>query len=594
MCPTLVHDHPGRRELPPQRRTHRFRKPGPNAALSLHGSFENLTAWLGSDSAIFTEEDDAFGYRRIARRIAFRLVAERPPAQAVVGRLGAGKTSLRSLVGAALKARGADARHVHIVAVELWPYETPRAAVEGVVRALVSALSREVSVLALRGLPEAYAEAMSSAGGVWSALAHLQVSPTSPFQALRRIDFIAAAIGQKYVVWVEDLERFAGRGGDSGQETPEEAERLNPIRALLYGLDQLQSVTVITATTSLHVRFDLEKIARFVEKLPELQEEDVARIVATFRNGCRNKSVIDLADPSVRETLDQLNDLQRLGHAAGIEAQIQRALLGDRIRSVADAIAALCSAPRTLKQALRAALETCERFAGEIDFDDVLVMSILREAHPDIFALVRQNVGALRGSRIVGEERRKVREDWEAALRAIVLDDRTRQAVEEIIGFVFPERGGELKPQGFQRRGRVDYFERFLSGSILPGVERDQEILRILLAEDDGAIIDLLEHDARSSAVEAFARLLSVERLLGLLVPLIKRRCAERSSQWREGTPPGMIPLWRIWLRRSERGELEAPVVLQRLRQALAEAVPQNLFLAVRLEQYFVIRWSGA
>jgi len=143
----------------------------------LHGSFERLTSWLVVDAPIIHNEDDAFGHSRIAHRIASRLLEEDPPAQAIVGRLGAGKTTLCGLVVAALTGLGALARRVHVVPVELWPYETPRAAVEGVIRTLVDALSREVNVTALRGIPESYVNAMSSAGGVWSAIAHLQGAP---------------------------------------------------------------------------------------------------------------------------------------------------------------------------------------------------------------------------------------------------------------------------------------------------------------------------------------------------------------------------------------------------------------------------------
>lgn len=548
---------------------------------ALHGSFEELESWLTDDAPIVRDEDDAFGHSRIARRIASRLLEQRPPAQAIVGKLGAGKTTLRALVVGSLKRMSAAADHVHVVPVELWPYETPRAAVEGVIRALVDALSAEVNVTALRGLPESYVRAMSSVGGVWSAIAHLQGSTGSPFEALRRIDDVATAIGHRYVVWVEDLERFAGHGGSFDAETPEDAERLNPIRALLYGLDKLQSVTVITATTSLHVRFDLEKIARFVEELPELPEHEVAKIIATFRQGCRERfDVIDPAESSVRSVLDKLGQHERL--------EIRRAILGTGIHSLQDALPALCSTPRALKQALRSAFDTWTRLAGEIDVDDLIAMSILREAEPELFALVRQHVDALRGVGVARDDKRNARQAWDTAFAKMPLDDRTRRAISEVIKFVFSDQHAEIKPQGFVNMRHTDYWERFLAVPTLTEAEQDQNVLRVLIDDDDDALLQLLEDSERSDAVESFSRLLSTNRLRRLFVPLIKRRVGENPSAWSDGHPPGMVPLWRMWLRRSERGELKPADVLEEVRQALDVAVPASLYLAVHLEEYFV------
>jgi ATPase subunit of ABC transporter with duplicated ATPase domains len=154
-------------------------------------------------------EKDIFHHGRIAKRIAARLALPNPPSQAVVGRLGAGKTTLLHLVRGHRRLMGAD-RRIRVVAAELWPYETSRAAVQGVIRTLVDELSKEVNVVGIRGIAAEYAEAMSAASGIWSALARLQGIPTNPNDALAVLDDVATAIGIRMVVWIEDLERFAG------------------------------------------------------------------------------------------------------------------------------------------------------------------------------------------------------------------------------------------------------------------------------------------------------------------------------------------------------------------------------------------------
>jgi hypothetical protein len=128
-----------------------------------------------------------------------------------------------------------------------------------VIRGLVDALAKEVNVIGLRGLASSYADAMSASGGWLAALVRLQGVPTRPLDALKAIDVVATTIGIRYVVWIEDLERFAA--GETPEANEEKLEKLNPIRALLYGLDQLSSITVVTATIKLRMRFDIEKSA---------------------------------------------------------------------------------------------------------------------------------------------------------------------------------------------------------------------------------------------------------------------------------------------------------------------------------------------
>lgn len=311
-----------------------FRRPGPSVVLDETSlppaeelaSFEKLTEWLIRDDAPTSLADDRFGHARIARRIAERLMEQRPPAQAIVGGLGAGKTTLRNFVKDAVVKLGGD-RRVCVVPIELWPYETSRAAVEGVIRGLVDALAKEVNVIGLRGLSSSYAEAMSASGGWLAALVRLQGIPTRPLDSLKAIDDVATAIGIRYAVWIEDLERFA-----VGETSEASAEKLNPIRALLYGLDKLCSITVVTATTTLRMRFDIEKIARYVEMLPTLAEPDVGPILALLRTGCiETPGLIDPALPEIRERLKALGSTGDYG--------IRRLLWGSAIIDVRDALA---------------------------------------------------------------------------------------------------------------------------------------------------------------------------------------------------------------------------------------------------------------
>jgi hypothetical protein len=512
-------------------------------------SFEEIGEWAINDHPVELASADAFDHTRIALRIASRLAQPKPPAQAVVGRLGAGKTTLRHLVVEALRT-GPRGKVVKLVPVELWPYETPRAAVAGVIGALVDALGREVNLLSLRGLPAAYAEAMSAAGGIWSVLARLQGIPSDPFASLKTIDRVAKAIGLQYVVWIDDLERFAGGASDE--------ERLSPISALLYGLDQGDSVTVIAATTNLHVRFDIEKIARFVEHMPEIPEGRLRKILGLFRNGPSAEAGIDPAWPVERQKLGELND--------DLDMKFIRDMVGTDVRDIADALTTLCATPRVLKKALRACLDTWRSLAGEIDLDHLLALSILREAQPDAFALVDGHLHFLRGSP-AKDEMPKAEASWKAALAALNLDARTRDAVRHVIEFVFSGDEANHRPQGVWHRSHADYWDRFLTVPNLMENERDQVILRTMRESDDARLVDLIEDAGSSTAVEDFGHQLETSRLERLLVPLVERRSQELGG-WLDNQPPGLIPLLRMWNRRTEQGELKGETVRRELERA--------------------------
>ncbi len=550
----------------------------PNSDIDAFSSFEAIRTWLANDQPVTRLKDDVFSRGEIARRIARRLSQTNLPAQALVGRLGSGKSTIRALVADAL-AQSDLARRVRLVPVELWPYETSRAAVEAVLHALVAAIGTEVNVIGLQGLPKSYQEMMSAAGGWGAAIARAQGVPSAPVDVLRAVDAIALAIGLRYVVWIEDLERFAG-----GVQPDE--EKLNAVRALLYGMEQLQGLTVIVATTTLKLRFDIEKIARFVEDIPRLPEREVARVLRQFRVGCLGQT--DLVDPcsaAIRRDLDRLGDEEYFD--------------GYRVfapgpHSIVDALPTLCATPRSLKQALRACLDVWEDLPGEIDFDDTLVLSILREGYPDVFALVQENLHFLRSSQSRDDEAQKKSEErWSAALAGLNLDEQTKKSVQVAIAFVFGPNNVRRKPQGVRQQGHVDYWQRFMARPVLANDERDQPLLREMLSGDNDRLVALLRDEKRSPGFEDFYRILPPERLLQLLAPLGVKAAASDPAAWTNEKPPGLVPLWRIWNRLAERGKAPPEVVLDQLMRTYDISVPANLALAAQVEHYFVAAERG-
>jgi hypothetical protein len=545
----------------------------------------DLSSWYLHEGPVVNVDDDFFGHRSIARRIALRLIQPHPEAQAVVGRIGTGKSTLRNLVAAYLAERRSHPP-VKLISVELWPYETPRAAVEGILDAVIEAFSDEISTSQLNGIPAEYGEVVARITGVakWLPKA-VERKPELPSSLLQRFDDVATMIGRRYVLWVEDLERFATGHGDA-PGTPSELERLAPIRALLAGLDQLRSITVVTATTDLFRRFDLEKIARYIENVPELNTQTSRRIISEARrNWLSGKEIIHVGgyyNPnrhSEQLGWDGPNSVDDV-HFAKIEAYV----LDDRIVLLAHAVAALATTPRILKQGLRRAHETWMALRGEIDVDDVIALCMLQEASPNTFALLQRSASSLRsrGSRFPGEKDAKTLFDEE--LKNLQLDPRTLAAANVIVKHVFID--GRNRPQSVGANSHTDYWYRFLALPELSPKIRDQRVLTALRDCDDDKLAIELDDNQFERAIVDFSDCLPDDRIAKLLKAVIERRLREDPSTWPSGHAAGLVPICRIAALRRRSEVLES--LRNEVERGMRLAAPINLMLLYELVFWFV------
>ncbi len=133
--------------------------------------------------------------------------------------------------------------------------------------------------------------------------------------------------------------------------------------------------------------------------------------------------------------------------------------MGTGIRNPVDALVALCSTPRTMKQSLRYCLDTWDRLAGEIDFDDVLVLSILRESAPDAVALIQSHIHYLRNrwtdrGRPLDKEKKQEELAWRQDLERALPSEEFRAPVELLVEFLFGQKRQTDSPQTTNRRKR--------------------------------------------------------------------------------------------------------------------------------------------
>jgi hypothetical protein len=560
----------------------------------LTSDFQELCKWLQHDTPIDHPSLDAFGRALIARRITDRIKPrlDKSPTIALVGELGAGKTSIYNLVLYELNSAKLLGQTIAVVRVSLWPFDTVDAAIRGILTALTEELGRHISITPIAGLPDEYISTIENAGLNW---ARLFKSNRPPSAILSDFDTVAAALDLHIVLWIEDLERFAG-STISGQ--PPEVERLGPIRSLLHLLSDIPSIQIVFATTLLSARFDIEKIARTVEPVHTLDEQTIRPILKLFMQGCLEpQDYIDPATPKSRKTL-------RTALEDDWTSALQWSIAGSI--SLPRALAIICNNPRRLKYGLRHCLDVWTRLRGEIDFDDVIVISLLRAAEPDVFSLIVDFVNELRIEYTPGRSWNRNSDTTERSQFATKLDEvlgshpsLRRTAIEEILDFVFPNwanpgqvQVSKVKPQGLAVKSHRDYWERYLASSSLNEEEKDQPILHTIAhwkSKASDQLVTLMVNGQKLDAIEAFIdSALDDTELVNLLGAIVRAEQRRTPVNWRGRQPESMIAVWRQLFKRGQPAQLVGV-----LRDLLTLVTPVNLSLAHSLVQFFLVHDSS-
>lgn len=571
-----------------------FRRTNSNNDDQAADEFDDLRAWLCDDEEVESPAADRFGHDDIARRMALRLIQnEEAPTMAVIGLLGSGKSTIRGLVAFHLQ----ETPKVRLIHVSLWPFDSTEAAVRGILQAIVDELGRHVNVLPLAGLSDDYIMAIEKAAGIYGGIARLLRGASSPEKIVQRFSDIACAAGLRLVLWIEDLERFSGGDRLEGAALAErEVERLGPIRALLYLLDRCPQVSVVVADTSLRTRFDIGKIARFVEQPPSMDMNQVWRVTSLLRSRCLDgypKSMIDPTRPEERQAFVASREWP------GIHRWISSFRGSDP--TVPEAVTCVLDTPRTLKSALRMTLEVWEALAGEIDFDSVLIASALRAARPDVFTLVSEHIDLFRNGLTdpfsPGDGEKKphaVVERIDELLRRE--DERTAAALRKLLHFLFPKyppdqgRGDDghvSRPQSLFVDRHADYWRRYLTQAPVADFESDQKALASILAWREGKTTELVDQvvdPSQGSQIADFVGQFLPSELCRLLREVSDRLLAQSAAEWEHRAhAPGITTVWGMMHIKQPPSDLVYRTVLE----IVDRATPVHLPLAYDVTHYF-------
>lgn len=572
---------------------------------------DTLLKWIrGNDDPIISVREDFFGASRVANRMFRRIrnactdpTVTRIPTMALIGPRGSGKSSIKNLVVSEIETDPLLRSRIIVVTISLWRYETQSAAIRGILNAMLKAFGQHVQLLGLTGLPDAYLRVVENIGGGLKGLSSLLRLPSDTASILRKLDEVALALNMDVLLWVEDLERFAGTdelGSADGRQR--EHEMLGAIRALFHELDLRMRFSIVIADTSLESRFDLTKIVRYVEKPPWLNPVLVWELLRKYRE--RSLSVFvegEMIDPATTEIRQTYGSP---GNAAEMQGWLYRIGV-DEIRGP-EAIAILLQTARDLRTALRLCDEVWRNLSGEVDYDDILIASTIRSAAPNLFAILDKEIDELRHSdqtTIIGQTKDK--KDESVAMRGIRKEidkfgsEEKRISLNVLVGELLPgysgsyqysnvDRMAKSKPQALSCATHINYWNRYMAMERPVSAESDQYVLRGIrewVERQSNTVRELVADDKRAAALRSFVLQFDSTSLCRLLKEIALDHITQSARRWEhQSRCPGIGTVWAMMQdNRPDQSELK-----DTLSSTLDKVIVRHMPLAADLRYWFI------
>ncbi len=541
--------------------------------------WEEVEAWLESDEPA---QYDFLGHQAIAQRVSFH-VSEGTRSIGIVAPYGAGKTSIVEWVKGRLKRHQVGGRKYFVCIHSCWGFETSASAIHSMLASAISEVSAEIDTFQIDSLPENYQQ-MFSAGGDWAEkLSNLVLDKSNPMDQFSHLSKLLGEIGGRLVVVVEDLDRADTQGFEI-QEVLAFLERLKAYSSFSF---------ILTGGLNSSQRIDYAKLCDHIEYLRTIRTTQLSGLVERVRGRCLGSEVFRHA---------------RLGEPAGNHQwSLTSGLMMRNYEeySLPAAVALLLNTPRSLRHVLGRTYKAWCVLHGEIDFNHLLAVNVLRFGAPESFqflirrwdrlrSLPNRNAGS--GPGRIDDIRNAIIEDWNCTIRNV---DWNSTAALQVMESVLPATKYWLVDNASQEDSQIGrqqvceerYWIRAINEAIESDDVRDQEVIRDirLWIESRSSEADLVRKLTESSkysdvwttfAATFFRR--DRDNIL-LLCEQVIRRILSQNGPAATADFQGFIHTWRYALNRVDNPEANA----RWLRMRIEEAARVSLKMAHDIWYYY-------
>ncbi len=549
------------------------RVPPTSSAETASSTWALIERWLsrGERPIIRIEEDLLSQRSTIERLVAF--ITEERRSVALLGPFGSGKSSIINIVRTRLRASAPDTL---VASMDIWAIPRPEDVPRLVLNRIVAELDDVVDTTRYRGLPETY-QRLAAAEPSGQANRFLGVNTAADsVDELRRLGSLLELLDVRLLLVLEDVER-AGRSFDTRH-----------IQRMLWALREVPQVTILLAADPEYAVLDVGKLCDAIELVPPLKFEEVATILTAAHDHWMS------AFPDIDPHPDRANaDKLRLGSArvGGMVDYMRRAGLDTPL----NALVSLIQTPRGLKHVLIRVDRAWRTLHGEVELDDLIIVSALRHGAEPAYTFLLSDIDAARhAADDLLPRTTEVRASWDK----LIAEHGWGRAAARLVGLLGIEQlhqdrhsAGQQSPQGAGVAEPVDYFRRIVAEDLSSGELRDQTLLRDIKRYTEGDQTALLkrlvdaseEDDSYVARWEHFAFRHSDQELLDI-VATVTSTLLKRDGASARANHPALISAWRRCNRRLARDE-QADWILARL----LEAVPVSLnFL-----NDFYYYWTG-
>ena len=334
-------------------------------------------------------------------------------------------------------------------------------------------------------------------------------------------------------------------------------------------------------------RNHLSKLSEHIERIPRLSTEAVRTVLGITRDHYLDAFAFNRPAKPGR-------DRDRLDLLRADDGGLLRHVRQLHDRDVCDTMRDLIETPRRLKHVVRRVARVWEKLYGEVDVDDLIALSVLRECCPSAFNFLLANIDGLRNrSDEFNKRPEAAKRDWETLIGA----DPTAAMAVPLIQVLGLEQLRTVShsswdvPQGIQHDEPTDYFQRLMAEQLAPGELQDQTVLSDIeswLQSRSQQLVDRLSGaedggDRYARVWEHFAWRIGDDRLPELVEDLFDRilRCVAEDGKWTENR--AFMGCWRESIRRGP----TAVVKIASLSRMITAALPESLLLATDLYYYW-------
>ncbi len=505
-------------------------------------SDNQILKWIEIEEPINSLDQDLFQFIERANHVHETISKGIDKTVAILGKYGSGKSSLIELIERISTKNKVP--KLWFAKTNCWGFEDSSKAQEIILKQAIESLSNHVDCLSINRIPRKYVTAISKINKYADIFISVFDSPTDPSVELQRISPILIAVNARLIIVIEDTDRNGVRFN---------AEDLE---ALLFRLKQIKGISYIL-TTNISSNVDFAKLCEQTESIPTLDEDQTLHIIDLVRNHCLNSFPNDIHPAYYSNKL-----ATQVDSGSGI-----RSLYLALDKSWYSALIELLSTPRHLKRTLRRTINTWSRLHGEVDFDELLIVTALRETATPAFSYLTRHYKEIRSlivknpSDLDQEDRdqrlQNLKDNWNKLIDnsnfdPILVSILMREILPET-DFLFSSRySPQTNPiQGTRNKDApVDYGERYFSESIMGSTIRDQSVLHTIkninsdINGTDTAVEKILTSEEFSKILEYYGGRIEEGKLLPLLTSLyklIRNKMGNKAS--REAT--GFIELWR-------------------------------------------------